>query len=308
MAGSLEKRSSRGHKREGWRALCRLGVGSTVGRAGSCIGHWSEPLQGLLLGTLTSELRGEGGGGRKDLLSFLGLGLFLFAGSLRPVSMDARGQGWLSHERRRWGGLLCAPSHCRPFLKGGNKGCDHGCYGNVPPQLLEVVRTVLVEGSLEAGGVQRAAEAVPETPGTHMDAESLDGRKDGASSPERRRDRVQSPRWPERKVDGGGGGEEPPMGGRARTPAGRCWDRGAWQDVPSQCETGVRVGYFGDRSHTFAVRSSSSGCCRAAWLSLPWRLPWLLRSGTRHTVAKQPEAGYLEGTGGALALPIPGGQ
>lgn len=64
------------------------------------------------------------------------------------------------------------------------------------PQHLEVVSkgTVLMEGRLEAtGGAQRAAGAFPETPGTHMDAESWDGRKDGASSPKRKRDHAQSP-------------------------------------------------------------------------------------------------------------------
>lgn len=63
--------------------------------------------------------------------------------------------------------------------------------------------------------------------------------------------------------------------------------------------------FRGSFPHT-AVRSSSSSC-HSAWLALPWLPLELLRSGTRHAIAKQPEAGDLEGTGGALAPPIPGG-
>lgn len=48
----------------------------------------------------------------------------------------------------------------------------------------------------ETGSYRRgpkSSRGISRDPGTHMDAESWDGRKDGASSPKRKRDHAQSP-------------------------------------------------------------------------------------------------------------------
>lgn len=116
---------------------------------------------------------------------------------------------------------------------------------------------------------------------------------------------MQSLRWPERRVDGGEGMRSPLWEGEP-TPWRELGQGSVAGRPKSQCGSGGGVAYLGARSHTFPVRSSS-GSCHSAWLSLPWLLPELLRSGTRHAIAKQPEAGYLEGTGGALAPLLPGG-
>lgn len=168
------------------------------------------------------------------------------------------------------------------------------------PQHLEVVSkgTVSVEGRLEAtrlsGRSPKSSRGRPRDPGDTRGRGVTGGTQGRASRPERRRDHAQSLGRPERRADGGG--REAPCGRESPHP-GRSGDGSVAGRPKGQCGTGVGAAYSGARSHTCPVGSSSS--CHAAWLSLPRLLLGLLRSRTRHAIAKQPEAGYLEGTGGS---------
>lgn len=136
--------------------------------------------------------------------------------------------------------------------------------------------------------------------GRCVDVELQDGQKGKGLSPKRGRD--SRGRWADRKADKWG--EKPKLVGeparrqtRGRGEHGRAFQESVWDLSVKKEPWASHAGLFWGSFPVSSSSCTSSLALPAVVATTATRDTLRLRSGTRHAIAKQPEAGYLEGTG-----------